>query len=231
MKISKNGINMIKQFEGLRLKPYLDTAGIKTVGYGHAYWGGGEITEAQAEELLKKDLEKFEGKVNEYSDYDWSQNEFDALVSFAYNVGSIKQLTQNGSRTKAQIADKMLEYVKSGGKRIEGLYIRRKKERTLFLTPAGTPPITHPLDVTSLAFDVIAGKYGNGNERKALLGENYSTVQNEVNYILKKMTIAEDIIQGDYGNGEERKRRLTEIGEDYAHIQKIVNYKIKHTKG
>lgn len=135
MRISNDGINLIKQFEGYRLTAYYDTAGIRTIGYGHAYWNGADkISAAEAEALLKSDLIKFENAVNKYDNiYHWNQNEFDALVSFAFNVGSIKQLTDDGKRSKSLIAYKMLLYVKSGGKRIEGLYQRRLKEQALFL--------------------------------------------------------------------------------------------------
>lgn len=67
--------------------------------------------------------------------YGWNQNEIDALVSFAYNIGSIDQLTANGSRSRATIAAKMLEYVKAGGVTYNGLVRRRKAERELFLKP------------------------------------------------------------------------------------------------
>ena len=91
------------------------------------------FTEAEAVKLLVKDLSGFVAKVNKYNrKYGFSQNEFDALVSFCYNVGNIDGLTKNGTRTKAQIADKFLAYSYSGGKFIKGLYNRRVKERNLF---------------------------------------------------------------------------------------------------
>ena len=91
------------------------------------------ITKSKAIDLLKSDLEKFEKKVNKYSSYNFTQNEYDALVSFCYNVGNIDQLTAKGTRSKKEIADKMLLYCKSGGKVIRGLQKRREKERALFL--------------------------------------------------------------------------------------------------
>lgn len=68
------------------------------------------------------------------SKYKWNQNEIDALVSFAYNIGSIDALTANGTRSRATIAAKMLQYNKAGGKVLNGLTRRRKAERELFLT-------------------------------------------------------------------------------------------------
>lgn len=138
MIISRNGIDMIKEFEGLRLTCYKCAAGVKTIGYGHTgsdVYYGMRITEADAESLLLADLARFERHVNSYdAAYGWTQNEFDALVSFAFNVGSIDGLTYNGIRSKKMIADKMLEYCKAGGKRVTGLVTRRQKERELFLT-------------------------------------------------------------------------------------------------
>ena len=90
------------------------------------------ITKESAIKLLKKDLAKFEEKVNKYSGYNWTQNEFDALVSFAYNVGNIDTLTRRGTRSKKEISDSFERYVKSGGKVLNGLVKRRKDEKELF---------------------------------------------------------------------------------------------------
>lgn len=140
MTISDNGIELIKRFEGCRLIAYKPVAAERyyTIGYGHYgkdVFAGMHITQAQADEYLKKDLAKYEAKVSLYdATYHWTQSEFDALVSFAYNVGSIDQLTANGSRSKKQIADKMLSYVYGAGHRkLSGLVTRRKAEHTLFL--------------------------------------------------------------------------------------------------
>ena len=137
MKISDRGIALIKEFEGLRLTTYSCAAGKKTIGYGHTgsdVYFGQRITEREAESLLRADLARFERHVNSYdSAYGWTQNEFDALVSFAFNVGNIDQLTYNGIRSKKMIADKMLEYCKTGGKRLSGLVARRQREREMFL--------------------------------------------------------------------------------------------------
>ena len=70
--------------------------------------------------------------------YKWNQNEIDALVSFAYNIGSIKQLTNNGTRSKKEISTAMLKYNKAGGKVYRGLTRRRVAEQKLFLTPVKT---------------------------------------------------------------------------------------------
>ena len=140
MKISKNGIELIKCFESFSSKACKCLASEKyyTIGYGHYGADVKEnqtITKEQAEELLQKDLEKFEQKVNKYNNvYNFNQNQFDALVSFCYNVGNIDQLTAKGTRTIKEISEKILAYNKSGGKVINGLTNRRKKEQELFNT-------------------------------------------------------------------------------------------------
>lgn len=141
MKTGAKGIKLIKTFEGCRLTGYLCPAKIPTIGYGHTGTVDGKpikvgmkITKGQATELLLEDLEKFEAKVNKYPRYKWTQNEFDAMVSFAYNIGSIDKLTINGTRTKAVISEKILAYDKAGGVALAGLTRRRKAEQALFLT-------------------------------------------------------------------------------------------------
>jgi GH24 family phage-related lysozyme (muramidase) len=145
-KISKKGINLIKEFEGCQLKAYKDEVGVWTIGYGitnadKSITGttvkkGLTITKTKAEEWLEAALnKKYVPLVAKYdSKYHWNQNELDALASFAYNIGSIDKLTADGTRTRAQIAKKMLEYNKAGGKIYAGLTRRRKAERALFLT-------------------------------------------------------------------------------------------------
>ena len=146
-KVSKTGINLIKEFEGCRLTAYQDEVGVWTIGWGitnadKSITGttikrGLKISQATAEKWLEESLNrKYLPKVMKYDTrYGWNQNELDALVSFAYNIGSIDQLTANGSRSRATIAAKMLEYVKAGGVTYNGLVRRRKAERELFLKP------------------------------------------------------------------------------------------------
>lgn len=143
MIISKNCVDLVKRFEGCYLTGYICPAGKLTIGYGHTgsvdgiyIYKGMKISQEKAEALLRKDLQAFEAHVNKFNNkYKWNQNEFDALVSFAFNVGSINQLTQNGTRTKHQIALKIPEYNKAAGKILPGLSSRRAAEKALFLTP------------------------------------------------------------------------------------------------
>lgn len=156
MTISDNGISLIKRFEGCRLIAYKPVAAERyyTIGYGHYgkdVYAGMHIAQEQADAYLRQDIAKYEHKVDIYDGtYHWTQNEFDALVSFAYNVGSIDQLTARGTRSKRQIADKMLSYVYGAGHRkLSGLVTRRKTERELFLRKnpsAGNPAETGTAD-------------------------------------------------------------------------------------
>lgn len=137
MRTSQKGIDLIKKFEGCSLDAYKCPAGVWTIGYGHTAGVacGQKISPAQAEAYLRADLEKYEKKVEKYeSRYRWTQNEFDAMVSFAYNLGSIDKLTADGTRTKVVIAEKILLYNKAGGKALAGLTKRRQAERELFLS-------------------------------------------------------------------------------------------------
>lgn len=141
--ISDTGAQLVARFEGFRSTAYKDAAGVWTIGYGHTGYvkffkknvcSGMTITHEQSLELLKDDLSKFETVVNKYdSKYTWNQNEFDALVSFAFNIGSIDQLTANGMRTRAVIAEKIVLYISAGGNELPGLVTRRKAEQELFL--------------------------------------------------------------------------------------------------
>ena len=137
MHINNNGLSIIKESEGLSLKAYKCPSGVWTIGYGHTgkdVKKGMVITEEKATELLKKDIARFEKHVLTFNKiYNFTSNEFSALVSFAYNIGSIDGLTKSGTRSKEQIANKMLEYCYANGKKLNGLYTRRQKERRLYL--------------------------------------------------------------------------------------------------
>ena len=137
MKINAKGLEIISSFEGCRLSAYRCSAGVLTIGYGHTsgVYEGMKITQEEAEDFLISDLRVFEHHVENFNDkYNFTSNEFSALVSFAFNVGSISGLTANGTRNKATIADKIPLYDKCNGKRLEGLRRRREAERNLFLS-------------------------------------------------------------------------------------------------
>ena len=184
-KINDAGIDLIKSFEGCRLTAYKDSVGILTIGYGHTsgVTKGMVITEERAEEMLRNDLGIFEAKVNKYDDvYNFSSNEFSALVSFAYNIGNIDQLTNFGKRTKKEIADKMLLYVHAGGKQLTGLKRRREAEKILFLKDDEDSSEEKNYDdiitIDDLVDAIIDGRFSNGTNRKTKI---YDFIQNKVN--------------------------------------------------
>ena len=138
MKTSQRGINLIKQFEGVRLTAYKCPAGVYTIGYGHTRGvkRGMKITEEEASAFLAADLRNSEKAVERYdSIYHWNQNEFDALVSFTFNCGAanLRSLLRNGRRSRTQIAETLPLYRKAGGKVLKGLERRRAAEKALFL--------------------------------------------------------------------------------------------------
>ena len=138
MVVDEKGYNLIKQFEGLRLTAYRCPAGKWTIGYGHTKGvkKGMYISEAVATHFLIEDVQRVEPTINSYDGiYNWTQNEFDALASFAFNcgIGNLKKLLKYGQRTKSQIADAILLYNKANGRVLRGLVRRRNAERKLFV--------------------------------------------------------------------------------------------------
>ena len=137
--VSINGINLIKKYEGCRLQAYWDKHGkVWTIGYGHTrgVTSGMSITQNEAIKYLISDCKYAENIVNKYdSVYRWNQNEFDALVSFAFNVGGLKKLTGDKTKTKQQIAEDFVNFNHAGGLVLPGLTLRRRAEAKLFTTP------------------------------------------------------------------------------------------------
>ncbi len=142
-KLSNRGLDLIKNFEGLRLYAYkpVSTEKYWTIGYGH--YGedvkeGQTITIEEAEELLRQDMTRFELYVNSYCSYlELNQNQFDALVSFTYNCGygNLQDLTKYKTLNAEAIANRLLLYTHAGGKELAGLVKRRKMEKELFEEP------------------------------------------------------------------------------------------------
>lgn len=146
-KIGQAGLALIKQYEGCRLAAYRCAAGVWTIGYGHTagVHSGMTITQAQADAYLQQDIAKFEGYVNNPAyvpiTEQLNQNQFDALVSFAFNLGAGNLRKLCKGRTVAQIAQAMTQYCKANGKVLAGLKRRRAAEQALFNKPvsAATP--------------------------------------------------------------------------------------------
>lgn len=137
-----NGKTLIEHFEGLRLKAYLDQGGIPTIGYGHtqAVNMGDKITAIQADQFLSEDLKTAEHYVNALVFAAINQNQFDALVSFTFNLGGLglkksKVLLCLNNGEYLDAASALLHYAGIGGVHDDGLYHRRLAEKKLFLTP------------------------------------------------------------------------------------------------
>lgn len=148
MRINQETLDHIKSSEGLRLKAYPDpgTGGDPwTIGYGHTSRAGPPdvvrgmtITAAQAEDILRADIEKFSLGVEALIKVPVNENQFGALVSFAFNVGvgafrSSTLLRKLNAGDYAGAANEFLKWTKADGKTLPGLVIRRKGERSLFL--------------------------------------------------------------------------------------------------
>ena len=128
-------IEIIKKYEGCRLTAYKCPAGVYTIGYGHTKGvkKSDKITQEKAEDYLQADLVRFMKDLDYYDKmYHFNNNEYCALLSFAFNLGSIDQLTAYGTRSKKTIASKMLLYVNCNGKPLRGLINRRRDEFNLF---------------------------------------------------------------------------------------------------
>lgn len=146
MKASPNCIKVIKEFEGFRARPYLCTAGVPTIGYGSTRYADGKyvtlqdapISTTDAEALLYATLAtEYESAVNRYVQVPLNQNQYDALVSFVYNVGA-KNFLNSTMLRRINVGDfvgaanQFSEWIYAGKKKVNGLMIRRKQERVLF---------------------------------------------------------------------------------------------------
>jgi len=145
-KASLKGLDVIKKYESLKLKPYLCPAGVPTIGWGSTYYEDGTrvrltdapISKERAQELLANTVHVFEKAVDSYTRDDINQNQFDALVSFAYNVGTgnLKSSTLlkkvNANPSDETIRTEFMKWDKAGGKQLAGLTRRRKAEADLY---------------------------------------------------------------------------------------------------
>jgi lysozyme len=155
MKTGERGLKLIKEFEGCKLSAYQCPAGIWTIGIGSTHYGDGTpVTknktlpnEGAAIALLAATIGKYEKAVNDVG-VELTQNEFDACVSLAYNIGIGDKIVGKGGfcnstlvkmlkagDDKAEIAKQFLRWDKAGGKPLAGLTRRRNAEAELFLTP------------------------------------------------------------------------------------------------
>lgn len=147
MKTSSIGLDLIKKFEGWKPNPYLDPIGIPTIGYGFTYYipnrqkvtlKDNPLTLEEGEEMLKEVLKGYENDVNKLVKAKLNQNQFDALVSFTYNLGAtnlynstlLKKININSC--DPSIGQEFVKWVYAGGNKLEGLIKRRKEEAELY---------------------------------------------------------------------------------------------------
>ena len=148
MNISEKGLSFVKKFEGFSSVPYQDIVGIWTIGYGNTYYENKirvtaqdpPITEERATQLLKYIVKNFEKGVNEAVKSKINQNQFDALISFSYNlgVGNLKSSTLlkkvNINPNDPTIKEEFKKWNKAGDKEVKGLTIRRNEESNLYFS-------------------------------------------------------------------------------------------------
>ena len=139
MEISKNGLELIKHFEGCELEAYECAAGVVTIGYGHTKTAeeGMVISQSRADELLEGDIQEFEDYVRYAVEVELNQNQFDALVSWTFNLGngnlrSSTMLRVLNEYKYEEVPAQMKRWNKAGGKVLEGLIRRREAEANLF---------------------------------------------------------------------------------------------------
>lgn len=142
MRISEEGVTLVKEFEGFRSAPYRDAVGVWTIGYGETKGVGPDthsITQKEASDLLRRRLDADYGSHVTNLGVELAQNQFDAITSFVYNVGpgGISRDTGIGRALRAKnwsvAADELLKWDKAGGRALAGLTRRRRAERALFL--------------------------------------------------------------------------------------------------
>ena len=145
--MTKEGIELIKHFEGCRLEAYRCPAGVLTIGYGHTQGvtEGMTITQEEADELLKRDLLSFEVNVRGCVIPNLNDHQIDALTSFAYNVGignlrrsTLLRIINRGGATEEEIRRQFDRWIYAGKKVLPGLKRRRKAEADLYFTPSET---------------------------------------------------------------------------------------------
>jgi len=139
MTISKTGVKLIQDWEGYRSKAYVCSAGVWTIGWGHTATArrGMRIDKSEGQRLFNKDIQVYVNAVNRLVSVPLNQNQFDALVSFCFNLGAgalsnsslLRELNKGNYKSAANWFER---YVYGGGRKLEGLIRRRKAERKLF---------------------------------------------------------------------------------------------------
>ena len=139
MKISSEGLALIKKFEGCELTAYKCAAGVWTIGYGHikGVYEGQTITQSEAESMLQHEMKEYEGYINSAVTVSLSQNQFDALVSWVFNLGNgnlraSTLLKVVNAEDYEGVPAQIKRWNKAGGKVLQGLIRRREAEALLW---------------------------------------------------------------------------------------------------
>jgi lysozyme len=139
MNISQEGLSLIKKFEGCELEAYKCAAGVLTIGYGSTKGvkEGDTITQEEADKLLLHEMNEYEGYINDAVTVDLKQNQFDALVSWVFNLGpaNLKASTMLkvlNNKEYDDVPTQIKRWNKAGGKVLQGLIRRREAEALLF---------------------------------------------------------------------------------------------------
>lgn len=207
MNISENGKKLIKSFEGIRLKAYKVISSEKyfTIGYGH--YGQDVlpnmvITEAQANKLFDEDIKKYVDAVNNAKlTFTPNQNQFDALTSFCYNLGT-GIMNDFKNLSPVQVANEMILYVNSGGTKLEGLVKRRRKEIELFNTKVNKPEVK-PGEIITKEYREIG---------------RFTCTVDKIYFRNKPIIENSNKIQGDYSKGESVNYDKVVITNKYVYI-------------
>lgn len=217
MQVSKKGLDLIKKWEGRHLKAYQDCVGVWTISYGiidsdYKYTGlhvrkGVTITDEQCDELFEKLIKNkycpIVDKHIEEHGYLLNQNQYDALVSFAYNIGSISGLTNDGKRSISEISSHIPLYCKAGGKVVQGLVNRRRDEKKLFDTPVSKKGYTGTFPVLPESTFGVQRKYyqiGDGMNQLRTYRSQIKRIQSLLNW-----AVGSDLkVDGMYGTETEK---------------------------
>ena len=230
MKTGPKGIKLLKSFEGWRSKAYRDSVGVWTIGYGHTSMAGPPkvtpnmtITKAQGEAILKKDLKKYEKAVNDYVRVQLTQEQFDALVSFCYNVGpgNFKKssvLRYVNARRFDDVPSRLMLWNKAGGRVLRGLTRRRAAEGELWASgtreykhasaafpdaPRGKSPMESTTNIAA-TMSAVAGVTAASNE----IVQNTNSMMQAAPWILLVLVI----IGATFWVWKERNRKSKEEG-------------------
>lgn len=210
MKVSKAGLNLIKEFEGVRLEAYKCPANVWTIGIGHTSAAGApevvpgmKITLQQAYDILNRDLDQYEEAVNKLVKVPLTQNQFDALVSFVYNVGvgSFQKSTllkKLNAGDYSAVPGELMKWTKAGGKELPGLVRRRRAEAALWRGVNETESIGDDArvepDLPKPSKSMVASKEGNAALLTAGLG-GVSAARDVVDTVRQAGESAQSLIQ------------------------------------